>query len=453
MFGFAWLTLRQAQDALRSGRLEEAQRLLSQSSVQGHQRTGPLQAQLGRAFAERGERRLGQDDAEGAWKDLLQAESLQPAEKSAQRLRQALCRLHLAQARALFQAGDLRRADESLLRLRERGVRSAEVQVLEDAVKSWLRAQELAERGEFALALDAVERLRRLILGPVKLLEEFAAELRKRQAEFPALLARLHGAADAGQWGEVVEIAEQVLALAPQHGEARRVRSRAWKAIEPVTVAMRAPAEANGHAGAAAMVDTTNEPAASRFLLWIDGVGAYLICLGARLTFGQAFLDPHADVPLVADVSRMHASLSRDSEGYVLEAMRPVQVNGNTTSRALLRPGDRVTLGASCQFQFHQPVPVSSSARVDLVSGHRLPVAVDAVLLMADTLVLDRGPQAHVCIPDLKSPVIFFRGKEGLGVRHPGRLSVNGTKAGDRALLPARAVVSADDIAFAIEPG
>jgi tetratricopeptide (TPR) repeat protein len=453
MLGFAWLTLRQAKEALQTGRLDEAQRLLGQAFVQGHRRAGALQARLARAFAERGERRLGHDDAEGAWKDLQQAEHLLPADRAAERLRLALGRLNLAEARALLQAGDLRRAEEALLRLRERGVRSPEALVLDEAVKGWLRARELADRGEFALALEAVEALRRLALGPVHQLDEFARELRKRQAEFPALLARLHEAVDAGRWREVVETAEQVLAIAPQHGEARKARTRAWKAIEPVTVAMRPPAEVNGHAGTAAGGDTAGEPAPARFLLWIDGVGGYLVCLGTRLTFGQAWLDPHADVPLVADVSRMHATLSRDGEGYMLEAVRPVQVNGTATTRALLRPGDRITLGASCQFQFHQPVPVSTSARLDLVSGHRLPVAVDAVLLMADTLVLDRGPQAHVSIPDLKSPVVLFRTRDGLGVRHPGRLSVNGSKAADRVVLPSRASVAADDIAFAIEPG
>jgi hypothetical protein len=245
-------------------------------------------------------------------------------------------------------------------------------------------------------------------------------------------------------------VAEQVLARAPQHAEARKARARAWKAIEPITVAMRPP-------GTDGNVQVeTNGPAIdgspTRFLLWIDGVGGYLVCLGARLTLGQATLDPPADVPLVADVSRLHATLTRDAEGYVLEAVRPVQVNGQATTRALLRPGDRVTLGTSCQFQFLQPVPVSASARLDLVSGHRLPIAVDAILLMADTLVLGSGPQVHVTVPDLKQPVILFRHKDGLGLRHGGRLSVNGERGGDRALLPSQAVVNGDEIAFALEP-
>jgi hypothetical protein len=450
MFGFAWLTLRQAREALADGRLEEAQRLLGQPAVQGHRRTGPLLSQLARAYAERGERRLRSEDADGSWSDLLHAEHLQAADKSAERLRQALTRLELAGVRALYQAGDLPRADEAIAHLRERGVRSPEVQVLEDAVKGWLHARELADRGEFALALDQVERLRRLILGSSQPLDGFADDLKKRRGEFAGMLVGLHEAVDGGRWREVVQRAEQVLALAPQHTEARKARTRAWKAIEPVTVSLEAPAaQTNGHA------DTGTRPeieTPTRFLLWIDGVGGYLVCLGARLVFGQALFDGQVDVPLVADVSRLHATLCRDSEGYVLEAVRPVQVNGRPSTHALLRPGDRVTLGTSCQFQFHQPVPVSTSARLDLVSGHRLPIAVEGVLLMADTLVLDSGPQAHITVPDLKHPLVLYRHRDGLGVRHAGRLTVNGTRVGERALLPAQAAVQGEDVAFAVEP-
>jgi hypothetical protein len=452
MFGFAWLTLRQAQEALRHGRLDEAQRLLSLPAANGHRRTGPLLVQLAQGFAERGERLLGNDDVEGAWRDLLNAEQQQTANHSADRLRQALTRLGVTELRALFQSGDLRRANEAIARLRGRGVRSAEFQVLEDAVRGWGEARELADRGEFTLAVDAVGRLRRLILGPIQPLEEFAVDLEKRRQAFAGQLGSLHKALEGSHWPEVVQLAEEVLAIAPHHGEARKARARAWKAIEPVTVPFR-PVPSNGDGAISAVAcDTSAGPPATRYLLWIDGVGGYLICLGGRLTFGQAYLDGHIDVPLIADVSRLHATLTRDSEGYLLEAVRPVQVNGKPTTRALLRPGDRVTLGTSCQFQFQQPAPVSATARLDLVSGHRLPVAVEGILLMADTLVLDSGGHAHVQIPDLKQSVVLFRHREGLGLRHGGRLNINGTKAADRVVLPPGACVSGEDIAFALEP-
>jgi hypothetical protein len=187
--------------------------------------------------------------------------------------------------------------------------------------------------------------------------------------------------------------------------------------------------------------------------LWIDGVGGYLVCLASRVTFGQALHDGHVDVPLVADVSRLHASLTRDAEGYVLEAVRPIQVNAREATRALLQSGDRITLGASCQLQFHLPVPLSASARLDLVSGHRLPLSVDAILLMAETLVLGSGPQVHINVPDLNQPLVIFRQKDTLGLRHGGKLYINGRTSGERLLLSdLHATVNGENISFALEP-
>ncbi len=450
MLGFAWLTLRQAQEALKNGRLEEAQRLVNAGSANGHRRTGELLVGLARGYAERGERQLRLDDAEGAWRDLLAAENLGTTEKACDRLRQALTGLGMAEVRALLQAGETGRAEEAVARLRQRGVRSPELQLLEEALKGWARARVHADRGELAPALENAERARRL-LGANRRLEEWHNDLLQRKERFGELLGRLHEAAEAGRWREVVETAEEVLALAPQHAEARALRTRAWKAIEPVTVAMGATTQngdggSNGHAG----------DGLPRFFLWVDGVGGYLVCLGGRLTFGQAALDARTDIPLIADVSRLHATLTRDGEGYVLEAVRPVQVNGQSVTRALLQPGDRVTLGATCQFLFRLPVPGSTTAKLELVSGHRLPLAVDGVLLMAETLVLGSGPQSHVTVPDLKQPVVLFRHKRGegetLGVRHGGTLRVNGEVSKGRALLGLPATVSGEDVAFAIEP-
>jgi tetratricopeptide (TPR) repeat protein len=446
MFGFAWLTIRQARDALKHGRLEEAQRLLSQPAAQGQRGAADLLAQLARGHVERGERQLRLDDAEGAWRDLVRAEQLGTGEKSSDRLRQALVRLGIAEVRALLQAGEVRRADEAIARLRERNVRSPELQVLEEGARDWLKGQDLADRGEFAQAIEAIERVRRLFPGSLRFLDQFHNEVEQRRQAFATLVARLHEAADAARWGEVVEVAEQVLMAAPQHAEARKARARAWKAVQPATIALAPPQpQTNGEAVAC-------EGLPPRFLLWIDGVGGYLVCLGPRVTFGQALLDGRVDVPLVADVSRFHATLSRDAEGYLLEAVRPIQVNGHDATRALLQPGDRVTLGTSCQFQFRLPVPVSTTARLDLVSGHRLPLTVDGILLMADTLVLGSGPQAHVTVPDLKEPIVLFRHKDALGIRHKGKLLVNGLMSGERSLLGAHATVSTEDISFAIEP-
>jgi tetratricopeptide (TPR) repeat protein len=444
MFGFAWLGLRQAKSALKCGRLEEAQRLLREAERQGRDGATRLLALLARAYVERGERQLRLDDAEGAWRDLLAAEALLTGEKTAGKLREALARLGIAEVRAALQAGEPARADDTAGRLRSRQVRSPELQVLEDGARGWISARELADRGEFARAVETADRTRRL-LGSIRPLDEWRDELEKRRLKFSDLQGKLHEAADGARWGEALELAEQVIAAAPEHAEARKVRVRAWKAVEPVTVAQR-------HTGNGLADNTTQDGSPARVLLWIDGIGGFLVCLAPRVTFGQAAAEALVDVPLVADVSRLHATLTRDAEGYLLEGIKALQVNSQPVTRALLRQGDRVTLGTSCQFVFRQPVPVSTTARLDIVSGHRLPLAVDGVLLMGDSLVLGPGPQAHIVVPDLNAPVVLFRHKEGLGVRGRGPLTVNGERCGEKTLIRSRSVVSGEEIAFAVEP-
>jgi hypothetical protein len=191
--------------------------------------------------------------------------------------------------------------------------------------------------------------------------------------------------------------------------------------------------------------------AASQYLLWIDGVGGYLVCLSHRVTLGQANPESLVDIPLLADVSRHHASLQRDPEGYFLEAIRKVQVNGQPTEKVLLRSADRITLGGSCQMQFWQAVPVSASARLDLVSGHRFLHPVDSVLLMADTLLIGPGPQAHVVMPDLTQPLVLYRNKTTLAARWSGNLVINGkTHQGKGDLLPG-ATLQTEQLTLALE--
>jgi hypothetical protein len=447
MLGFAWLILRQAEEALTKGRLEEAQRLLSQPTARGHKRSWDLLQQVARGYVERGERRLRHDDGEAAWLDLIQAEQMGGTETGATRLRQALVSLGLTQVRALLEAGDPGRAVETVSQLGERSVRHPELKVLEDSARGWLQARELASRGEFGQALGTMDSVRRLLPGALPARALFHDELQERQRTFPFLLARLHGAAASSRWADVLALTEQVLALAPQHKEARKLRDLAWKAVQPATVA---------HTGVLPEEPASAEPelleTPYRFLLWIDGVGGYLVCLGGRVTLGQATPEASVDVPLFADVSRIHATITRDAEGYLLETVRRVQVNMQPVERTLLRPNDRVTLGACCQMVFRQPAAVSATALLEVVSGHRLPLALDGVVLMAETLILGPGTQAHVTVPGLKQAVVLFRHKDGLGVRCVGGLTVNGQKARDRALLGTTATVAGDDFAFAIEP-
>ena len=193
-------------------------------------------------------------------------------------------------------------------------------------------------------------------------------------------------------------------------------------------------------------------PRPKRFLLWVNNAGGYLVCLSPRITLGQGAADGPVDVPLLADVARLHAELTRDAEGYVLETQCAVTVNGQQVTRAPLHAGDRVTLGPSCQFVFHLPSPVSPTARLEFVSGHHFPLAVNTVLLMAETLIIGGGDKAHVFVPELETAVVVYRGRGGLGVTFPGPFRVENEPCRDRAALRIPCWAHGEGFGFGLEP-
>jgi hypothetical protein len=359
-----------------------------------------------------------------------------------------LTRKGLDELKAVLQAGDPGRGIALAELLRGRSVRHSELDQFDGVAKEWVQARELADRGEFNMALLKVERLRRQ-LPQLTALERCQQDLTHRREDCTARLVQLHDVVEKGQWRKVVEMADQVLAVAPQQSQARKAKAQAWKVVEPSTIGLKP-------GGGEAVIKTVQEPPKAperfdRFMLWIDGVGGYLVCLNNRLTLGQATPDAAVDIAFYADLSRLHANLTRDGSNYLVEAGRPLRVNGQPTEKALLQPGDRVTLGTSCQMKFTQPVPVSATARLDLTSGHRLALAVEAVLLMADTLVIGPGTQVHVAVPDLSHQVILFRQKDGLAMRYPGSFMVDGQKCQERSQLGRNSKVAIDDCCFTVE--
>ncbi|MBA4188359.1 MAG: hypothetical protein C0467_10180 [Planctomycetaceae bacterium] len=472
-----WVTLRQAQEAVNNNRPEDAHRLIEPLVAMGHRKASRLARSVVAAYLARAAKSLDLHHHDAAWRDLIAAESLNTGEAAVANLRQSLTRLGLVQAHSALEAGDPLRTVAVVGRLRDRGVRHPDLAQLEAVAQDWGMAAELADRGEFLRAAALLDKIEPRLPCPPTGFAAFRAEVELRHTRFRAAVSRLYDAAEAKRWRDALGIAEEVLAAAPDHREAKALRGKAWLAAFPHDnvgehdgdgVELRVDRRDSSPrrdsptlpypvaAPAASQSQSPPVPAAAlpkRFLLWVDGVGGYLVCLSNRVTFGQATADGPVDVPLFADVSRLHAELARDGEGYVVESGKGVLVNGKSSTRSLLAAGDRVTLGATCQFLFHRPVLVSGTARLELTSGHRLPVAVDGVLLMANEVMLGPGPNAHIVMPDLPAAVSIYRSKDGLGVRVPsGQFRIDDRPCHDRAALPLPSVVSADGFTFAVEP-
>jgi hypothetical protein len=196
----------------------------------------------------------------------------------------------------------------------------------------------------------------------------------------------------------------------------------------------------------------------SRLALWVDAVGGYLVCLSDKLTLGQPVPGDSVDIPILGDVSRRHAMIERDAEGYVLRPLRATFLDGRRVENPReLKDSEMIGLGdeGGVQLAFRRPHALSMTARLDLKSRNRFEPAMDGAILMADTCIL--GPQAssHIVCPDWRHEVVLFRQGERLFCRTSGPLEIDGrrvkTENGRPAEILRSSRIEGRDFAMSLE--
>jgi hypothetical protein len=193
-------------------------------------------------------------------------------------------------------------------------------------------------------------------------------------------------------------------------------------------------------------------PTADRLMLWVDAVGGYWVCLGDNITVGQPARCDSIDVPILADISGRHARIRRDGEGYLLEAIREVQLDGQPVQgAALLRHGSRIALGEAVRLGFRRPHALSATARLDFLSHHRTQPSADAVLLMAESCILGPHAHCHVVCRDWPNEVILYRQGEQLMCRTAGGLEIDGKCYRDRGVITRSSHVCGDGFSLSLE--
>jgi hypothetical protein len=189
-----------------------------------------------------------------------------------------------------------------------------------------------------------------------------------------------------------------------------------------------------------------------RFFLWVDAVGGYWVCLGDAVVIGQAVPGGDAEIPILGDLSKRHALLRRDGEGYLIEALREVRVEGKPVSGvAALQHGNLIQLGQGVKLAFRRPHALSDTARLDFVSHHGTQPSVDGVILMADSLVLGPKAESHIVCPHWRDEVVLYRQENQLYCRSPGLLEIDGSQRRERGKLSANSRVVGDWFSLSLE--
>lgn len=189
-----------------------------------------------------------------------------------------------------------------------------------------------------------------------------------------------------------------------------------------------------------------------RFLLWVDAVGGYWVCLGDTIVLGQPDPRGSADVPILGDLSRQHARLERSGEGFLIEALAETLVDGRPVRQSTwLHDGSRIQLGRSVQMVFRRPHALSATARFDFVSRHRTQPLTDGVLWMADTCVLGPRRQCHVLCHHWPHEVVLYRSAEHLYCRTRGVVEIDGTACDSRGRITQNSHVLGEGFSFNLE--
>ncbi|MGE5755134.1 MAG: FHA domain-containing protein [Planctomycetaceae bacterium] len=486
MLGHWRIVLRQAEEAARAGRYDEALALAGRPDVADHHHAVQLRARLALDLVARAARRGEADDLAGAIDDLQLAERLGAAPDTLAAARLSLADRVAVEVRADLDAGEPARVIERIEHLARHKISGPALRRTREVAEAWQAAQDESRRGEFGRAHDQLDRAERLAAGGAQAaLAATRRDIEARQKAATPKVEALYTALAAGQWPAILTAAEAVLEIVPEHPAARQARSRAWQQIAaigpsadwpsrgarvpqsapPAPAAEAPPTPAPSHEPGIIWLNASHRPAPARplaragapgpegrSLLWVDAVGGYLVCLDDQIVLGRAGHDSQADVPLMGDLSRNHATMARGGDAYLLRAHQPTFVNGQAIETAALHGGDVIRLGATVELEFRQPSPVSSTARLAIVSRHRLPLAVDGVLLMAETCIIGSSPQAHIRAPGLAEPVVLYRQGAALWCRAAGGFEVDGRACAARAPLTLQSSVLGDGFSFSLEP-
>lgn len=462
--------VRQVEEALTQGRLEEAGQLLDQGALSEFLPAQRLRERLAQEVVARGREKLRLGATLAGWQDWELAARYGAAVEPLGQLERELIARTLDEIRGLLTADDppaARRLADELLR-RDNPPREARhlaaVAAKADQAKDW------AARGEFARAEQLLAEAAALEPG-LPALDRRRGEYHDRGQQHRRLSRELHERQGHEQWSQALAVADEILALAPDDVPAREARRRAWQAVgthlgdtparPPGAVtpvgsprSPRAPAAARDLVRAVGEDHTVSAtaPRPPRFLLWVDAVGGYLVCPASDVVLGQAVPGHRVDVPLLGDLSARQAIIHRGDEGYWIEPCRPIRVGGQpTTGPTLLADGAVIELGSGVALRFRQPHPLSASARLELVSRHRTQPPVDGVLLMAESLVLGPSRQAHVeCRDWTREAVLFTEGGE-LRMRTTGPWEVDGRPAESPAALTLASRVAGEDFSLTLE--
>ena len=470
MFPSWRLKIWDARRAFEAGRWDEASALLQRESVRDFLPAKRLSQQVASQLTQRAQQRLDAGESSAGWQDLRLAAQLGGSEDQLRKVRQDYTDRCLERVRQYLARGETAMASEQIDKLQRRHLGGQERKAWKLIIGLIARAKFLAQHGKARAAAENLQRAKLLLPDPG---DSLATDISERQQqleqdaqEISESTSKLYEALESKQWHAALALADGLLELAPEHEMAKEARRLAWKSVgmDATQVFPRRPIrrqkgripanQKSTRNGAVAEEDTmaSERQPGRRLAAWIDGVGGYMLCLDDEVLIGQPAPGANADIPILADLSRRHASIRREGESYVLTPIHTVSVDGQKLSGPIVLGNDTlIQLGNSTKLRFRRPHALSATAVLTLESNHKTEPAVDGIVLMADSCIFGTESHCHIRCREFGESLVLFRRGENLHFRSGASLEIDGQLADRDAPLPANCRLEAENLAMSFE--
>ena len=477
-----------ASRALVEGDLDLAAEYLKQDRFQQSFNGRRLTKQLTAALVQRAEYATSLGDLTKAWKDLSTASELVDPQENDQlsRHKNQLVELTIESADSLLFNGKVTHAVQLVQQLGNRQIMDWRADRIRNVSKCLQKADELAAYGKFEDSVVQLEEAKNL-QPDLPYLEPRLAAARQREIQMKELNSELQSSALKCHWSEVSKCCQKILLIAPKHqialdaqkhcltrmkrktsagvratnvpDKSRVSDSNSFFQIKGSTVAGQQDeskhnaSAKNGEIVDAEVVPADSELATDSFLMWVDGVGGYLVCASNVNTIGQAVPQANISIPIQGDLRRRHARLETVAGQHLIHPLGPVTIDDvEIVDPVEIKHGQVIALDGGVKLKYTQPHPLSKSGRLDFVSRHRTNPWSDSVLVASQSIILGPNRDNHVFCPTWSSDLILFERNGKWFCRGKERLEIDGTSYEQEGEISFDSRIVGEDYSLKLEP-
>jgi hypothetical protein len=189
-----------------------------------------------------------------------------------------------------------------------------------------------------------------------------------------------------------------------------------------------------------------------RFMVWVDGVGGFLVCADTVNTIGQSIQQNDVSIPICGDIFQLHAKIQSVESGHLLHPVGPISIDQQDVIEPQLLTSDRTfEMGESVSLRYCKPHPWSSTAVISFESRNRTYPWSDAVLIAGETIILGSNPQSHIRCSRWEHEVILIRRDCQWHCRSFANFTIDGKPVEMEGELHSDSRVEGQDFSFSIE--